>query len=310
MSVQSWHASLLPKVSGTWNLHNALRGHDQELDFFLMMSSKYGSVGHATQSNYYSANAFLDAFASYRRQLGLPATSLGLGMVSEVGYIHDHPDIEAALNRKGVRPITEEDLTLLFDIALSNDVEMEHKHQPWNTGNDISATVTRGEDAHILTGFELLEPSADAEHFLEANDFRPKDPRGSIMVRHLVKQFHSGGEMQAGAPDGPEELVGRIRTAAKKNNKEIVGQIAQDMSREKLGDMLRISTPETELGDNVILTSLGLDSMLGAEIRTWIWRTFGVDVPFFLLLEAKTTLGSLVDFIVDALMKKEKAVRE
>ena len=49
----------------------------------------------ATLSEYCAANAFLDWFARLRNGIGLPAMSVGLGMISEFGYLHKHPDIEA-----------------------------------------------------------------------------------------------------------------------------------------------------------------------------------------------------------------------
>lgn len=102
MSCEQWHTGIGPKLIGTWNLHHAIQGRDQELEFFLMMSSIPGRVGTATKSNYCAANYFLDMFARYRRNLGLPATSLGLGMIFEVGYLHENPEIEAILLRKGI----------------------------------------------------------------------------------------------------------------------------------------------------------------------------------------------------------------
>jgi hypothetical protein len=58
-----WHTGIDPKVQGTWNIHNSLKGHDKDLDFFLLTSSISGSVGTATEANYCAANYFLDNFA-------------------------------------------------------------------------------------------------------------------------------------------------------------------------------------------------------------------------------------------------------
>jgi phthiocerol/phenolphthiocerol synthesis type-I polyketide synthase C len=78
-----------PKIRGTWYLHEATLG--LPLDFFTMFSSiavTFPQLGHGSYS---AANAFLDAFAGYRRSLGLPATSinwsgwLGLGLARETG---------------------------------------------------------------------------------------------------------------------------------------------------------------------------------------------------------------------------------
>lgn len=79
MTSEAWHIGVDCKWAGTWNLHTAIQGHDESLDFFLMTSSNSGSVGVATEANYCASNGFLDAFARWRRSQGKPAISVGLG---------------------------------------------------------------------------------------------------------------------------------------------------------------------------------------------------------------------------------------
>lgn len=74
---------LAPKVTGTWNLHEATL-HD-ELDFFVLASSRTSLVGTPGQSDYTAANAYLNAFALYRRAHGLPALSICWNAWSKVG---------------------------------------------------------------------------------------------------------------------------------------------------------------------------------------------------------------------------------
>ncbi|NCC04882.1 MAG: amino acid adenylation domain-containing protein [Proteobacteria bacterium] len=74
---------LAPKVTGTWNLHEATL-HD-ELDFFVLASSRTSLVGAPGQSDYTAANAYLNAFALYRRAQGLPALSICWNAWSKVG---------------------------------------------------------------------------------------------------------------------------------------------------------------------------------------------------------------------------------
>lgn len=76
------HAALAAKVSGGWNLHQATRS--MALDHFVLFSS-IAALGTPGQAAHAAANAFLDALAHRRRADGLPALSLGLGAVAEIG---------------------------------------------------------------------------------------------------------------------------------------------------------------------------------------------------------------------------------
>ncbi len=58
---------LAPKVRGLLNLDKATA--DLTLDFFILFSSTAGSLGNPGQSDYSTANAFLDAYAQYRNTL-------------------------------------------------------------------------------------------------------------------------------------------------------------------------------------------------------------------------------------------------
>ncbi|WP_198863972.1 ketoreductase domain-containing protein [Bacillus velezensis] len=62
---QELSAVLSPKVQGTINLDLASRA--MELDFFVLCSSLSGITGNVGQADYAAANAFVDAFAAYRK---------------------------------------------------------------------------------------------------------------------------------------------------------------------------------------------------------------------------------------------------
>jgi acyl transferase domain-containing protein len=72
-----------PKLAGTWNLH--LLSEQLPLQFFVLFSSAAALLGSVGQANYCAANAFLDAFADFRRRCGLPAVSIGWGGWAQVG---------------------------------------------------------------------------------------------------------------------------------------------------------------------------------------------------------------------------------
>ncbi|TVL91777.1 polyketide synthase [Streptomyces sp. SAJ15] len=71
------------KVDATLHLHELTRGLD--LSAFVLFSSFAATFGAPGQGNYAPGNAFLDAFAEWRRAAGLPATSLAWGPWGEGG---------------------------------------------------------------------------------------------------------------------------------------------------------------------------------------------------------------------------------
>ena len=64
-SLDQFRAVLRPKVLGALNLDAATRADD--LDLFLLFSSLSGVLGNAGQTDYASANAYLDSFAGHRQ---------------------------------------------------------------------------------------------------------------------------------------------------------------------------------------------------------------------------------------------------
>jgi len=72
-----------PKVDGAWHLHKQTQ--KQSLDFLVFFSSVASVIGSPGQSNYASANAFMDGLAHYRRQQNLPAISINWGPWADVG---------------------------------------------------------------------------------------------------------------------------------------------------------------------------------------------------------------------------------
>jgi acyl transferase domain-containing protein/thioesterase domain-containing protein/acyl carrier protein len=94
---------MAPKVSGAWNLHRASRALG--LDYFVMFSSVSTLVGAAGQASYVAANTFLDALAHYRRAQGLPALTVNLGALGEVGILERNPRLAQRLAAGGIQAI-------------------------------------------------------------------------------------------------------------------------------------------------------------------------------------------------------------
>ncbi|KAK0634886.1 polyketide synthase-like protein [Bombardia bombarda] len=292
-SSKAWHTATRPKVAGTWNLHSALEGHEATLEFFLLMSSVSGSVGTATESNYCAANCFLDAFARWRRSQGKPAVSVGLGMISEVGYLHENSDIEALLLRRGIQPLSEAEFLQVIDIALAGagqhfDAEQAHRDDPFESSS------------HLLTGLEpfgvqrLMDRGFDVTHGVM------QDLRAAVLSAALAAE-HDGPKEAAGTRQQPAAewlQSGQLRTLellwseAGAPSLEIA---VLRLVRKRFSNLILM--PLDQIDEDRPLAKYGVDSMIAAEFRTWFWTAFKVDIPFLDLLSPEKNLNALAEFV-------------
>nr|WP_305883934.1 type I polyketide synthase [Crossiella sp. SN42] len=111
-------AVLRPKVDAAWHLHELTR--DRDLAAFVLFSSAGGLLGAPGQANYAAANAFLDALATHRRNLGLTGHSLAWGGWDEAGMASRLSAADRArLARNGTPLMSIVDGLALFDLALA-----------------------------------------------------------------------------------------------------------------------------------------------------------------------------------------------
>ena len=296
MSHKSWHTSIGPKLQGTWNLHNALRegGRDAQLDFFVMTSSVSGTIGGATGSNYCSANAFLDAFARYRNSLGLPAVSVGLGMISEVGYLHEHPDIEASMKRKGIHAINEDELLQIMDLALMN----QHT-SAWKPRYDQLAS------SHLLMGIEFIGLKEQRDRGFDGDDHILADPRASLFAAAFARSTNAGEGIGVSAGHGlPEEVAKALREQGGNGGGTSILDAVRMVVAKKMSNLILL--PMEKLQSDQKLGEFGLDSMLAAEFRTFIFHALEVDLPFVTLLNKDTSVNSLAQLITKGLQEQGK----
>uniref|UniRef100_A0A3B4EFT1 Carrier domain-containing protein n=1 Tax=Pygocentrus nattereri TaxID=42514 RepID=A0A3B4EFT1_PYGNA len=88
-----------PKVNGVINLHHATKHCD--LDYFVCYSSVSAFLGNASQTNYASANTFMDTFCQYRRNIGLPGQSINWGALN-LGLLLNKEHFQRFLEAKGM----------------------------------------------------------------------------------------------------------------------------------------------------------------------------------------------------------------
>ncbi|WP_242423002.1 SDR family NAD(P)-dependent oxidoreductase, partial [Frankia torreyi] len=105
------------KVGGALNLHELTR--DADLAAFVLFSSIAGTAGITGQGNYAPGNAYLDAFAAYRRAAGLVATSIAWGQWDGAGLAE--PDVERILGRYGLLAMDPQPAVRALAGALASD---------------------------------------------------------------------------------------------------------------------------------------------------------------------------------------------
>ena len=279
MTKERWDAVLGPKVQGTWNIHHAIAGNEQELDFFLMTSSVGGTIGFPTESNYSTANGFLDHFASYRRSLGLPAVSIAFGPISGVGYVHEHSGVGEIFFRQGITAISEEDALQTIDIALA-----------YKSRSDVTQGPT---DSHFLTG---LEPALAKTGYESSFDVMAPDPRLSILNlsrSHLQKESSMNSTANGGLPSP-------VAQALASNSKETLRGTIIPILAEQLAHL--VFMPPERISPQMHLLDIGMDSTLAAQYRTLIFRVLSVEVPFITLMDPKLKLLDIADWICEKLL--------
>ncbi|KAI1800129.1 polyketide synthase [Daldinia bambusicola] len=295
MSGEAWQKAVRPKWEGTRNLDSAIRGLDDQLDFFMLMSSISGTVGTATESNYCAANSFLDAFARKGRREGRPYISLGLGMVSDVGYLHENPEVEALLLRRGVQPLNEEEFLQMVDFSLIS-------------AKDISTTPASFSSpscSHILTGLEPLRLWQLRSQGFDISHSATQDPRSSILSAALRadKQTNSGVTEQVQNIDVAPWLMSVpscALAALKKQADAPTLEVAILRLAKKCFSNL-ILLPTDLIDDHKALNEYGVDSMIASEFRTWLWNAFKVDVSFLDILSQGKSMHALSGYIADKL---------
>lgn len=283
MSREYWHTGITPKLVGSWNLHNAIKGKDSELEFFMMTSSISGSVGTATESNYCSANYFLDVFARHRRSLGLPAMSIGLGMISEVGYLHENPEIEALLLRKGIQAINEDELLQIVDVSLCAPSSASYIYDNFS-------------ENHILTGLEPLGLKELRKKGFEGETPTLNDPRASLLANAL----DTGSDAAGGASNSglPAELAKALESGGSVLD-AVLGLIAK-----KFSNFILVPLEKLDVGKPLAL--FGMDSMLAAEFRTWFYQAFKVDIAFLTLLSKTVTIRALAENVTEEVLAAQE----
>jgi NAD(P)-dependent dehydrogenase (short-subunit alcohol dehydrogenase family)/acyl carrier protein len=136
LSKQTWEKFervFSPKILGAWNLH--LLSQEVDLDWFISFSSMASVLGSSGQSNYASANAFLDSLAHYRQAQGLPALTINWGPWAEGGMAENLGEkAKKRLIKQGFTPLDPQKcLHLLETLLKTSRTQVTVASLNWNS---------------------------------------------------------------------------------------------------------------------------------------------------------------------------------
>ena len=189
----------------------------------------------------------MDAFAAYRARRGLPASTIDLGVINDVGYV-----FQSDTQRRA--QIT----AIAHDVVAETELHALIKGAILKHPTDCSYQQT-------ITGLKL-----------EAGRSPPwwsSDPRFS----HIVRKSHSGSS-QTAQDRGSVSFRKALKDAAsmEEAHKVICSALIHKVSSVSM-------TPEETISVEKPLVAYGLDSLVAVEIRNWITSELESTVPLLQL---------------------------
>ncbi|KAL8928323.1 MAG: hypothetical protein Q9172_001007 [Xanthocarpia lactea] len=257
-NAQEYNAIMAPKVRGAWNLHNALAKND--LDFFILLSSAAGILGTRGQTVYAGTSTFLGAFARWRQAQNLPANTLYLGAVAEVGYVAERVERQKAIvSTYGDKGLTEREFLAFLRAALDN----QHTTPEIYTSlafNETSTGLYWASDAKFrhLRRAAVISQSTASES---------ADEQASRSLAQLLAGIDSLEAAQ-------ETVAGKVKT--------------------KISSLLML--PEEDIDAKKPVVSYGLDSLVAVELRNWIAKEAGAGIQLMDLMTSRS-LGDLAALV-------------
>lgn len=267
MTFDAWEAANMPKVQGTWNLHEVFA--QQHLDFFVLFSSFSGLLGHWGQANYAAANTFLDAFTQYRHSQDLPASVLDISIIEDVGWVSQEPGHLEQLKATAAYCLKEQDLLDALELAIAKSAPPAPRR---------SGAITDGymNDSQIGLGMRMTMPTAaDTNRCIWKRDIRMGLYRNleNASAGDLGSSNEGLREFLAVATSSPETLRDPASTAF----------LAYQIGSTLFSFLMR---PVEELDIAQPLSAVGLDSLVAIELRNWSRQRLGVELSVLEILGA------------------------
>jgi acyl transferase domain-containing protein len=207
---QTWerfHQVIAPKIYGAWHLHTLTQTMD--IDFFVLFSSVVSVMGNQGQSNYATANAFLDGLAHYRKSKQLPVTCINWGPWDTQGMAGSNESIRKMFKAYGFQLISPESGTQAMDWIVGekrSQVAVMNCH--FNTFLEKNSVIRHGFYSHVTnlqTHFSFSEQTEKSEFLLKLE--KAENPARLEMLDQYIKT-KIAQEMGLDSPDDLDSKEG------------------------------------------------------------------------------------------------------
>ncbi|RDA95562.1 hypothetical protein CP533_1202 [Ophiocordyceps camponoti-saundersi (nom. inval.)] len=255
MKHSQWVAATLPRIQGSWNLHQLL---PDNLDFFVILSSLGGIIGSVSQANYAAGNTYMDALAHYRRSKGLAAQSIDLGVIKGFGYIHENRDFVAQWYRSGLPAMDKRHFYHILGNALAGTADC--------TDASPCQLLAGAGSGGIQQATQKTNPGSDALWF---------EAFASLAyLREVDVQVE--GEAEAG---DKTEIQKHIIQLGQCRSMEEAHDVMQAILLSKVSNLISIPVPDIDTAKP--LNRYGVDSLVAVSLREWLATKLKADFSVF-----------------------------
>jgi hypothetical protein len=265
MTHADFHTALRPKVQASWNLHTQL---PTDMGFFILLSSLGGVIGNSGQSNYAAGNTYQDALARHRTAIGLPAASLDVGMMLQVGFVAETAKVAESLVAAGYTAMYEAELLAILDY-LCDPAQPKHQDSPLRS--------------QVLTG-------VTTQGMFRRKGFEEKDWMRRPEYCHLRQMdLEEDGAGCDGGDRGTAQSINYATAIPSAPSLVAAVQLVETGLIRKLSKVL--FTAEQDIDPALPVYSAGVDSLVAVELKYWFLKELHAEVAVFNILSDESLSG-------------------
>ncbi|CAG8973054.1 hypothetical protein HYALB_00010828 [Hymenoscyphus albidus] len=254
LTMERMEKVLKPKIDGAKYLDEIFQ--QEPLDFFIFLSSMASVTGNPGQAAYAAANMFLAGLAAQRRQRGLAGSTVHIGAIIGNGYVTRELTLgqQEALQKVGNIWMSEQDFFQIFAEAV------------------VASPPGPVFNPEYCTGLRVFY--ADEE---DKPDFS-QNP----VFSHLMMHRNAAGSVY----NGNVAAVSVKSQILKATTSDEVYEIIKVALALKLQLALQAPRELDVMSQNA--DSLGVDSLVAVELRSWFLKELNVDMPVLKIISGAT----------------------